>query len=215
MLALLALLCGAHAASHQVSAEVGWFGAYDPNWDWFAPGYTFGTFGLRGGVKVHDRVTAIVGWHHGRTGAAVYTDDDGYEYDYDDEGDYVGGAGIGEFHTKFTGDQFSVGAKADWAPIPWVQPYVAVQGVGMLGVARFDDDTTDDENATQTKRVGFTGGALGTVGSDFPIPTGVQGLAVVPYVEVGYAWLAPMKLGDVGDLSFYGFSGRAGLGLHF
>lgn len=208
MLALLALLSGAHAASNQVSAEIGWFGAYDPNWDWFSSGYYIGTFGLRGGLKVHDRVTAIVGWHHGSSGAGVYSD-----YDYD-EGSTVA-TDFGGFHTKFVADQITLGAKADWAPIPWVQPYAAVQAVGMRGVARFDDDTNDDENATQTKRAGVTGGVLGTVGSDFPIRTGVQGLAVVPYVEVGYAWLAPMKLGDAGDLSFYGFSGRAGLGLHF
>lgn len=214
MLALIALIGAASAASNQVALEGGWIGSPDRNWDLFSPATTYGTFGLRGGLKVHDRVTAIVGWHHGKTGMIVTADrylDDYYEEDEE----YYASESYSGYHTSFTGDQVALGAKADVRIAKWLQPYAALQLVGMRGVARFDDDVSDDENPTQVQRAGVTGGLMATGGAEFPIAIGVGDLAIAPYMEFGYGYLLPMQLADLGSLRFSGFSGRAGVGLHF
>lgn len=213
----LTLFSAAMAASNQVSLEAGWLGAPDPNWQTFSPGYSYGTGGVRVGLKVHERVTAVVGWQHGKTGMGLnfegdtdyVTDDEGYydEYDY---------GSASELGAAFSADQITLGAKADWDLLRWLNPYVVVSGVGMRGVVRFDEDPDDDDNIGQRAVAGMSGGVLATAGLDFPIHLGKESrYAIVPSLEMGYGWIAPMRFEDVGRLQFHGFAGRAGVGLHF
>jgi hypothetical protein len=84
----------------------------------------------------------------------------------------------------------------------------------MRGLARLDDDSNDDENLTQVQRAGLTGGFLAAGGLDVLIR--VRGnVYIAPYVEVGYGWMAPLALKDLGTVQFSGFSGRSGVGVRF
>lgn len=211
MLAILSL-CSAFAATNEVGFEVGWLGNSDPRWGTFAEGRTYGTAGLRVGLKVHERVAIIAGWQHGNTGMTLSSP---YEEEvYDEEEDAYYGGGSESLRTAFYGDQFTLGGKADVQLFKWLHPYATVQGVGMRALVRFDDDDGDDENLTQVQRAGVTGGVLATAGLDFPIHIGPK-YAISPYVELGYGWLAPVVFKDVGALEFDGFAGRTGVALHF
>jgi hypothetical protein len=219
MITLLCLLSApAGAVDHEINVEAGWLAAPDPSWSLFSERASLGTLGVRGAFALNERVSVIAGWQHGQDGITVYSGgstDGGYEgyygyYYYDDVGTYNENA----VHTSFSGEQITLGAKADIAPVEWFHPYVAVQGGALIATVKFDDDTSTDRNVTQLQRTGATGGVIGTVGMDFPI-TVVDGLAVSPYIEGGYAWYAPARLADVGQLGFHGFTGRAGVGLRF
>jgi len=208
MLSLLfALAAPALAASNELSFEVGWFGATDPAFDTFANGNSLGSLGLRAGYAVHPNVAIIAGWQHATNGATIGvpdTDDTDTEY-------YGAGS---SFQTALYTDQISVGSKADVKVFKWLHPYVTAQLVGMRGLARLDDDSNDDENLTQVQRAGLTGGFLAAGGLDFLIR--VRGnVYIAPYVELGYGWMAPLALKDLGTVQFSGFSGRSGVGVRF
>lgn len=200
--ALLALALPAAAATHEVSFEVGWIGAYDPAWDVFSGGNSLPSYGLRLGFAVHDNVALIAGWQHAVNGGSVGLD--GYEdYGYERE-----------FQAAMYTDQINVGAKADVKVWSWFHPYVTAQAVGMRGLARLDDDARDDENLTQVQVAGLTGGFTGAAGLDFLIP--IKGrVAIAPYIELGYGWMAPLALRDLGSVQFGGFAGRSGVGVRF
>lgn len=200
MLALLLALGSASAATNEIDLEAGWFGSSDAGWDLFSEADLYGTWGFRLGYAVHPRIAIIGGAQFGKTGQTVES------YSTEDRS---------TFYTGFYGDTFTLGAKGDVQVASWLHPYVTVQGVGLRGLARFDDDRAHDDNASQVQVAGFTGGVLGTVGLDFPIALGHSGFAVSPYTEFGYGWTAPLALGDVGSVQLSGFTGRAGVGLRF
>ncbi|MDP2312294.1 MAG: hypothetical protein Q8P41_05265 [Pseudomonadota bacterium] len=211
---MLSLLCAlalpAAAATNELSFEVGWLGAPDPAWDLFSNDNALGSVGLRAGFAVHPNVAIIAGWQHAANGATV--DVPGAEDETYDEEDYYGGGS--SFETALYTDQFSVGSKADVKVFKWLHPYVTAQLVGMRGLARLDDDSGDDENLTQVQRAGLTGGFLAGGGLDFIIK--VRGkVAIAPYVELGYGWMAPLALKDLGTVQFSGFAGRTGVGVRF
>jgi hypothetical protein len=220
MIALLCLLTApAGAVDNEINVEAGWIGAPDPSWALFSERASLGTLGVRGGYALNDRIAVIAGWQHGSDGITVSSGgyEEAYYYGYEDYGYYYGNgepAYTTEVHTAFIGEQITVGAKADLAPLTWLHPYVAVQGAALVATAKFDDDTSTDRNVTQLKRTGVTGGVVATAGLDFPIKV-VDGLAVAPYIEGGYAWYAPATLQDIGQIGFHGFTGRAGVGLRF
>jgi hypothetical protein len=204
---LCSLLFPAAAATDEISLDVGWLGTADPAFDIFGGG-TLTSVGLRGGIRVHPNVELVLGWQHAANGGEVGLGaaDAGYD---DDE--YVSG---GSFSAALLTDQVSVGSKADVKVWSWLHPYVTVQLVGMRGIGRLDDDANDDENLTQVQRVGFTGGAMGALGLDFPIH--VKGrVGIAPYLEMGYGWLAPLRLHELGDVQFAGFTGNTGVGVRF
>ncbi|MFZ5477843.1 MAG: hypothetical protein ACOZNI_13800 [Myxococcota bacterium] len=207
----LLFIGAALAADDEISVELGWIGAHDRAWDVFSRGDSYGTVGLRVGKEVHDRVAIVAGWQHGTVGADVESDDDGDDYDYD-TGDT--GLSSGSFRAAFYGNQLTLGAKADVELLPWLHPYATVQGVGVVAVVRFDDDLDDDENATQVQRTGFSGGLLAAGGVDFPIR--VKGdVAIAPYLELGYGFVAPIRFDELGEVGFGGFAGRTGVGVRF
>ncbi|MFN7144829.1 MAG: hypothetical protein ACK4YP_13720 [Myxococcota bacterium] len=201
---LLAFAPSAAAATHEVSFEVGWIGAYDPAWDLFSSGDALPSYGLRLGFAVHDNVALIAGWQHAVHGGSVSVDAYGTdEYGYEST-----------FRAAMYTDQINVGAKADVKVWSWLHPYVTAQAVGMRGLARLDDDAGDDENLTQVQVAGLTGGFTGAAGLDFLIP--VKGrVAIAPYIELGYGWMAPLALRDLGSVQFGGFAGRSGVGVRF
>jgi hypothetical protein len=212
---LLALALPAAAATHEISAEVGWINSSDPAWDFFSEAALHGSYGLRLGYAVHPNVAIIGGWQHAVNGvgtsgpgigAASYSDGgDDYYYDNEDA-----------FWAALYTDQVTVGAKADFQVLTWLHPYATVQAVGMRGLLRMDDDSQDDENLTQIELAGLTGGVLGAVGLDLPVPLRVGStVAIAPYAEVGYGWLAPMQFEQLGSVQFAGFTGRAGVGVRF
>ncbi len=206
--ALFALSFSAAAATHEVSFEAGWIGAWDPAFDYFADGNALGSYGLRVGYAVHPNVAVIAGWQHAVHGAGIVVPGLGSETGDDD---YYG---QDAFFAALYSDQVSVGAKADVQLLRWLHPYVTAQLVGMRGLVRLDDDLNDDENVTQREVAGLTGGLLGGAGLDIPIR--VKGRwAIAPYVELGYGWMAPMQLEGLGSLQFAGFSGRTGIGVRF
>ncbi|MDP2304854.1 MAG: hypothetical protein Q8P18_02375 [Pseudomonadota bacterium] len=208
MISLLVTLASpAAASSNELSFEVGWIGANDPAWDLFSSGDSLASVGLRGGFAVHPNVAIIAGWQHATNGATVYFNGAGEEDDdYYDES--------GSFRAALYTDQITVGSKADVKVFKWLHPYVTAQVVGMRGLARLDDDSNDDENLTQVQRAGLTGGFLAGGGLDFIIRVRGQ-VAIAPYVELGYGWLAPMVLPDLGSVQFSGFAGRTGVGVRF
>jgi hypothetical protein len=207
MLALLAF--AAHAATNEVSFDLGWVGASDPAWDFFSDADTLPSYGVRLGYAVHPNVAVIAGWQHAVNGASVglpgLAGSSDYEYDdYDD----------GHVTAAMYSDQILLGAKGDVKIWSWLHPYATVQAVGMRGLVRMDDDPGDDENLTQVQVAGVTGGVEGALGLDFLIP--VKGRWKIGlYTELGYGWLAPMRLEDLGSVQFAGFAGRAGVGVRF
>lgn len=208
---MLTLLClSAFAADNEVNFDVGWLGAHDQAWNTFSDTEFLAGVGVRGGLRVHDRVAIVADFHHSWAGADNALPSvgsrvtDGYD-DYYDES-YLTAA--------MWNEQLAVGAKADLEVWRWFHPYVTLQAVAVLGVARLDDDANDPENLTQIQRIGFTGGARGHLGMDFPIHA-TEDVAIAPYLEMGYGWLAPMYLEDLGTVQFSGFSGHAGVGVRF
>ena len=212
MTLILAFLTPAFAVDHEIDVEAGWLNAPDSGWSRFSERPSLMTIGVRGGFALTDRLALVAGWQHGGDGVSVTTD--GYEYDYDYDYDYGDDTSGSTFTSAFTGEQFTLGAKVDIEPFPWFRPYVAAQGALLVATARFDEDLSTDDNVTQRRETGLTGGFVASLGLEFPIAV-VDGLAIAPYAEGGYAWYAPVALSDVGSLSFHGFSGRAGVGLRF
>jgi hypothetical protein len=202
---LLALVTTALAASNEVDLEVGLLGSGDPTFDRVSEGDVLATYGLRVGVKLHQNVAAIAGWQHGQTGSQLSTYGD---TDYD-------GSGTTSLRAAYFGDVFTLGAKGDIRVNEWFYPYVTVQGALERGLVRVDDDASTDENIGQVKQAGVTGGFVAAVGAESPVALGDGGVAIAPYVEVGYGWLAPLQLGDMGSLKLGGVAARVGLGVRF
>ncbi len=219
LLSLSALVSPASAATHEISVEAGWLGTADPAFSLFSDGAAIGSIGLRGGFKVHDHVAVIAGWQHATNGAQVSAPGGGLAsggggdttYYYGEDDYYYDEV---SFRTALYTDQITLGSKADVKVFKWLHPYVAAQVIGMRALARVDDAAGDDENLTQVQRAGVTAGAMGTLGLDFPIGSG-GAWAIAPYVELGYGWLAPVRLGELGNLHLSGFTGRAGVGVRF
>jgi len=217
---IAAFLSAAFAAQHEVDLEVGWLLNRSTSWNRVSDGSTFPSVGVRVGARLHRNVAAIAGWQHGQTGVSVRPDSDGdtyyyYEDYYTDGTSYDEGRPNGNFRTAFYGDTFTLGAKGDVVVNEYFVPYLTVQGALQRGLLRVDADASDDENLGQIQKSAVTGGFVGALGAECPVALGTSGIAVAPYVEVGYAWLAPLKFESIGSLEQGGFAGRAGFGLRF
>lgn len=203
MLAILIALAPAWAASHEIDVEAGWVGSPDPALSVYSDSPLLGSVGLRAGYALTERLAVIGGWQRGRVGHELYAADSTGE----DDG--------GSLRAGLTTDQITLGLKGDVRIAKWLYPYATAQGDLAVLTARFDDDAEVDDNPGQVKGTGVTGGFALAAGVEFPIGLGDLGIAVAPYTEFGYTWLAPTALGDFGELAIRGFSGRAGVGLRF
>lgn len=205
----LTLLSSALAATNEVDLEVGWLGTGDTSFNRVSDSDLLPTYGLRVGLKVHDRIAVIGGWQHGQTGVTVSSGGDESYYYYDGDG------GGSSFRSAFYGDLLTVGAKGDVRVNDYFYPYLTAQGAIQLGTVRIDDDPDNDQNLGQLKQSGATGGFVAAVGAEVPVQLGQSGIALAPYLELGYGWLAPMGLSSLGSLRMGGFTGRTGFGVRF
>lgn len=199
-------LSTALAGTNEVAATLGWLDSGDPAWQVLAQSGACSTWGGHVGLKVHDRVTVLAGYRHGVVGADLGASDweDG---DGDERFTSVG--------TAFYGNTFTLGARADWNAVEFFAPYARVDAQGLLGMVRLDDEPDDDENVTQRQKVSFAPGFDATLGLSFPVPTALPSLYVTPFLEMGYGWVAPLKLGDLGRVQPAGFTGQGGIALQF
>lgn len=203
---LTLLFSTALAASNEVGLSIGWLDSGDPAWRHVAESGAYATWGGHFGLAVHDRVTVLAGYRHGRVGADL----DAWDWDSDESSSSFNSA-----KNAFYANTFLLGAKADWEVVESFTPYLGLQAQGLLGMARVDDELDDDENVSQRQQVGFSPGFVVTGGLAFPVPTAVDGMYVTPWVDAGYGWVAPLKLGDLGRVQPSGFTGQAGVAFQF
>lgn len=206
------------APTHELSLELGTFGAPDPAWENLSDGDAVGSRGIRAGYGLTPSLTLIGSWHHSADGAEI--EGPGSEEEYDTL-----------FRTAFLSDQFAVGPKLQWRWKRWLVPYATVQGVGWLGRARIDDDFDDDANINQYQFTGFAPGAMVTAGLDL-IPTRVgRRVRLASHLEAGYGVTSRMTLTqaggsdrantdgekavELGAVGFRGFALRWGVGVRF
>lgn len=212
---IAALMSMAFAAENEVDFEVGWMVNGSTSWNRVSTGNTLPTLGVRVGARLHRNLAAIAGWHHGETGVYVRPDGGDETYYYYDDTDSGDDQPSGSVHTAFYGDTFTLGAKGDVVVNEYFVPYLTLQGALQRGMIRADADDTDDENLGQIQKTGVTGGLVAGLGAECPVALGTSGIAVAPYVELGYSYLAPHNFESMGRLEQGGFSGRAGFGLRF
>lgn len=197
-LALLLASPAALAADHELSVDVGTLLARDAGWDAFSDSDVLPQFGVRAGVRVHDRVAAIATWQYSRHGA-----------DYHANNQRVARA-------AFFGNEIGLGAKADLSFADFFLPYASASAVGLVGHARFDDRPNDDDNIGQIAETALSFGGRGMLGMELRLPREHQpGFTVGGYLEGGYTWLTDTQFEQFGDVTFRGFTFRTGIGVRY
>ena len=158
------------------------------------------TAGLRVGYRVAPWITPFVGASANGAGMSHFVEEG-------DSGDL--------FQTAYYQDQFFAGLKSAWAPSPYFGIYGLAQGQLVLGILRIDDDAEVDDNPGQIELEGATGGVTGALGIQAAAPVRGDRVDVTFHLEVGYAWNAPLELGDVATLNIQGVFIRTGAGARF
>ncbi len=208
---------GAKMDGHEVSLELGTFGAPDAAWDVLGDGYPVGSYGGRIGYGLTPNVTLVAGYHHAYDGSGV-------------DGEF-GGDDRELFATSFRSHQITVGPKVRWNLKPWIAPYATVQALGWLGHARLDDDTEADDNPNQYDYTGFAPGGVAAAGVDLKPLKLAKGVRLATHLEMGYGITSRMtltqdggsdpantdgdKAAELGKVGFRGFTLRWGVGLRF
>lgn len=203
----------AHAVNHELNIDYGWQGAHDPAWDFFSDNPRIGSYGLRGGMRLSERVGVVASWGRGARGGTVYLED---PETYDT---------LGSFDLAFKMHQVGLGAKADLDVSPWARPYGVLMVTGMLGTVLMDDDSDEDDNANQVRYSGFGPGGFAGLGVELFGSAPEARARFVGTLEAGYAHTFPMEftasgedqVGElsVGDLGFNGLAIRMGAGVRF
>ena len=156
--------------------------------------------GLRVGYRVAPWITPFVGASANGAGMSHFVADG-------DTADF--------FQTAYYQDQFFVGLKSAWAPSPYFGLYGLAQGQLVVGLLRIDDDPDVDDNPGQMELEGATAGATAALGMQAAAPVRGDRVEVTFHLEVGYAWNAPLELGDVAMLNIEGVFIRTGAGARF
>jgi hypothetical protein len=190
--------------TYELAVHIGLQGTVDSSFD---PRGTRDTLGLEARIKLHRVLDLDVGLVHSYNGGRRYLYDqtmmeDAYYYETESS-----------LSTTLLTERLEAGAEVH-APMNWFQPYAKVALVGLVSVARLDEDIEDPANPTQLTRSGFTGGVYLAGGIATPIPLKHQ-VHFVPRLEVGYSALAPVTLGDLGSLRDSGFTARLSTGVSF
>lgn len=158
------------------------------------------TAGLRVGYRVAPWITPFVGASANGAGMSHFVEEG-------DTGDL--------FQTAYYQDQFFGGLKSAWSPLPYFGVYGLAQGQLVLGILRIDDDPDVDDNPGQIELEGATGGLTAALGVQAAAPVRGDRVDVTFHMEVGYAWNAPLELGDVATLNIQGVFIRTGAGARF
>lgn len=190
--------------TYELAVHIGLQGTAESSFD---PQGTRDTLGLEARIKLHRVLDLDVGLVHSYNGGRRYLYD---QTMMDDEYYYETEASLS---TTLLTERLEAGAELH-APIKWCQPYAKVAMVGVVNVARLDEDVDDPSNPTQLTRSGFTGGLYLAGGIAVPIPLKHQ-VHFVPRLEVGYSALAPVTLGDIGSLRESGVTARLSTGVSF
>lgn len=205
----------AHAADHEVAAQWSMMGATDDRFDLIHDRDRISTFGLRGGVAVHDRVSILAGWHRGAWGSDVEL------YGEGDDGDWE----YRTFGAAYRGNRFTLGPKVDVQAVDYFTPYATVQGVLMVGRLLVDEDPEEEDDLNQLAATGLQPGGLAAIGFDI-VPYRAGRLGVGFHVEGGYVLTAvgaykadaPTNENSQIELTRWGYGGfytNAGVGLYF
>lgn len=131
--------------------------------------------------------------------------------DYDGEEAYSSGPFL---NTAYEQQQIALGARGELAVHPMVGLFVLAQGQATLATLRFDDDPDVDDNLGQFEASGATAGLTGSAGLSAYAPTGGD-VSVSFSAEGGYAWNAPLEIGEVATLDISGVFLRFGVGARF
>lgn len=190
--------------TYEIAAHIGLQGTAESSFD---PRGTRDTLGLEARIKLHRVLDLDVGLVHSYNGGRRYLYDqtmmdDGYYYETE-----------ASLSTTLLTERLEAGVEVH-TPNKWLQPYAKVALVGVVNVARLDEDIEDPANPTQLTRSGFTGGAYLAGGIAVPVPLKNQ-VHFVPRLEVGYSALAPVTLGDLGSLRESGVTARLSTGVSF
>lgn len=196
MLCLILTTGLASAASNQLSLELGAFSTPDPEFSHFSENDAMMTWGARAGMALTDRTALVLDWQHGVRGGRVDLFDS-------------------SFHSAFTADQFGLGPKLDLQLAPGLHPYVTLQGQMIRGRVRLDEDIGADSNVNELKDAALAFGGLALAGGEIILGAEEDWIRPSAHLEMGYSYALPMKFDDFGELSFRGFSLRAGVGMHF
>lgn len=190
--------------TYEIAAHIGLQGTAESSFD---PRGTRDTLGLEARIKLHRVLDLDVGLVHSYNGGRRYLYD---QTMMDDEYYYETEASLS---TTLLTERLEAGVEVH-TPNKWLQPYAKLAVVGVVNVARLDEDIEDPSNPTQLTRSGFTGGVYLAGGIATPIPLKNQ-VHFVPRIEVGYSALAPVTLGDLGSLRESGVTARLSTGVSF
>jgi len=206
MFTILAAVGGSARAAgdNELSLSVGRIGAPDDNWQMFSDEDGLSSVGVRAGYGFSPSLAVVLDWQHGVEGGGLETYA-GYDEDYD----YSYG------NLAITTNAWSVGPKLSLDAISWLKPYATVQGTFLWGTVKLDDDPGDDENLNELRRSGVTGGASAALGLDLVLLSEQRTIRPAIGFEAGYGWLAPLGLGDMGQLRFRGFHSDFTVGARF
>jgi len=212
----LAALTGiqtADAVSNELTLERSWQGAHDDDWALLSDNPRLGTWGVRGGMGLTERLGVVASYHRGARGSTIRMEDpDTYEV-------------LSEFNLALKAQQIGVGVKYDLDISPWIRPYGTVQGTAMFGRLLMDDDVGEDDNSNQLSYRGFgPGGFVGLGAEAYGTQPGKR-VRFVGSLEVGYSHTFPMTFTadsdetasavEVGKLGFNGLTVRLGTGIRF
>ncbi len=191
----------------QLSIEAGSLRSGDPAWDLFADRNRMPSWGGRLGYRLRPRLELVAGWHHVRRGSRITVPGaTGGGDDFEDDS--------ASFVAAFDGDQITLGPRVDVSIEDALLPYLQVQGMVFRGLARLDDAPNSRTNLGQVRESGLTGGVLAMAGAELRIPPGAP-VVLSYHLELGYGWVAPLALGDFGEIQPGGFAVRTGFGVHF
>lgn len=136
-------------------------------------------------------------------------------------GFHVGGAGARvsvpttDFEAAVRVQELTIGGQFDVDVTDEFSPYLLVEALGLRGAMLLDGDPSRDDNASQVRRAGLTAGGAALLGCDVHARQGDAPYAPAAFLEVGYAWAAPLQFADLGAVPVHGVAARLGVGIRF
>ena len=190
----------------EVGFEFGTMANADRAYDLFSSGNAMPSRGIRIGARLAERVQVLAGWQQSSRGSTILLANDDTEIDFTTSSN--------EVRAAFSTHQVAAGLRADLSVLDTLLPYVAVQGLAIQGTARLDDDPESQVNVGQVRASALGMGLLAVAGAELRFPPD-EPLAVGFHLDLGYAYVSSLSLGDFGTMQPGGFTARGGVGLRF